>query len=273
MAISFTMNLNSDSIISPTSKNMNPHKLSYEEVRAIMKICRELVLYSQPLQVFNSIQQYFEVKRHKPVADFILRLKALPAEIKASISSALSTGQIDSKLWLIKKVAETIGWNDKKVFILGGWFGILPFLVHLTNLTDKSKFRSVDIDKDVARWAAFLNEWNPDFTSIHADMHNLNYQNTHFYVHAHPPYEIQESADIIVNTSCEHLSKFNDWYGLIPKGKWLVLQSNNFFDCSEHVNCVEDLSLFKKQAPMSDYVYEGFLPLQKYNRFMLIGKK
>ena len=51
----------------------------------------------------------------------------------------------------------------------------------------------------------------------------------------------------------------------------LVLQSNDYFDCPEHVNCVADLAAFKTQVPMSEVHYEGTLRRRRYSRFMLIG--
>ena len=44
------------------------------------------------------------------------------------------------------------------------------------------------------------------------------------------------SPDTVINTSCEHIENFNEWYDKIPKGKIVILQTNNYFDF-EHVNC------------------------------------
>ena len=81
----------------------------------------------------------------------------------------------------------------------------------------------------------------------------------------------QEVPDTIINTSCEHIEKFTEWFNSIPKGKLVALQTNNYFDLPEHVNCVKNLVEFKKQAPLSDIIFEGRLELEKYTRYMLIG--
>ena len=81
----------------------------------------------------------------------------------------------------------------------------------------------------------------------------------------------QEVPDTIINTSCEHIEKFTEWFNAIPKGKLVALQTNNYFDLPEHVNCVKTLAEFKEQAPLSDVIFGGSLKLEKYTRFMLIG--
>ena len=83
----------------------------------------------------------------------------------------------------------------------------------------------------------------------------------------------QEVPDTIINTSCEHIENFTKWFNAIPKDKLVALQTNNYFDLPEHINCVKDINQFKQQAPLSNIIYEGELELEKYTRFMLIGYK
>src|SRR5690606_21753338 len=85
--------------------------------------------------------------------------------------------------------------------------------------------------------------------------------------------EEETDFDCIINTSCEHLENFQSWFQSIPDGKLLILQTNDFFDCAEHVNCVKNLEEFKVMAPMTECFYAGELRLEKYTRFMLIGHK
>ena len=59
----------------------------------------------------------------------------------------------------------------------------------------------------------------------------------------------------------------------IPKDKLVILQSNNYFEIKEHVNCSSSLKEFSKSAPMQKTLYEGELDLGKYTRYMKIGHK
>jgi hypothetical protein len=81
------------------------------------------------------------------------------------------------------------------------------------------------------------------------------------------------APDPIVNTSCEHLHEFDGWYDRIPAGQLLVMQSNDYFACGEHVNCVRDLAAFRSQAPMREQLFAGERKFRRYTRFMLIGRK
>ncbi len=80
-------------------------------------------------------------------------------------------------------------------------------------------------------------------------------------------------ADLLINTSCEHLAEFGRWYERVPAGQRLVLQSNDYFACDQHVNCVADLAAFRAQAPMQEVLFAGERRMRRYVRFMLIGRK
>ena len=58
-----------------------------------------------------------------------------------------------------------------------------------------------------------------------------------------------------------------------PNGKLIILQSNNFFEVEEHVNCVNDSLHFEQMATFSDVYFAGELTLEKYTRYMRIGRK
>jgi hypothetical protein len=80
-------------------------------------------------------------------------------------------------------------------------------------------------------------------------------------------------ADLVINTSCEHLAAFDSWYAAVPAGQLLVLQSNDYYAVAEHVNCVPDLAAFQAQAPLAEVLFAGTHRMRRYTRFMLIGRK
>jgi hypothetical protein len=126
---------------------------------------------------------------------------------------------------------------------------------------------SVDIDPRCAPIAEALNATHVRagrFAARTADMLALDYDakaggGDHF--------------DLVINTSCEHLDDFGGWYDRVPAGQLLVLQSNDYFACGEHVNCVADLAALRAQAPMRDVLFAGQRAMRRYVRFMLIGRK
>ena len=81
----------------------------------------------------------------------------------------------------------------------------------------------------------------------------------------------KDAPSTIINTSCEHIPNFDEWYAKIPAGKLICLQSNDYVALEEHVNCVKDSLHFAEMAPLSKVLFTGELPLDKYTRYMRIG--
>ncbi|MCZ0932484.1 MAG: hypothetical protein OXJ52_04955 [Oligoflexia bacterium] len=190
----------------------------------------------------------------------------------------ISSGQLESKAWLIRALKEKKILNLGTVFICAGWYGLLPyFLLNDKDFSIKQIFNfeidalSVPISEDLNR-ASVKKNWR--FKATLKDILDLDYQTARFdTLKANgEPQSLAISPDTIINTACEHIQDFNKWWGLLPAKKQIILQSNNFFELKDHINCVRNLQEFKKQAPL-ELIYEGTLHLEKYKRFMLIGFK
>jgi hypothetical protein len=153
------------------------------------------------------------------------------------------------------------------VTVLGGWFGVLGAILLSDRRLAIDRVVSVDIDPRCAAVAESLNATHVRagrFSARTADMRTMDYA-----AQAAP----SSSPDVLVNTSCEHVEGFADWYARIPAGRLLVLQSNDYYAIADHVNCVADLDAFRAQAPMREALFAGMQPHKKYRRFMLIGRK
>jgi hypothetical protein len=112
------------------------------------------------------------------------------------------------------------------------------------------------------------------FKASTLDIHNMQYPTEHTTYRANgTSLTLTEDPDTIINTSCEHILNFSSWYSNIPKGKIIALQSNNYVDIAEHINCSNSLEEFANQTPMSTIFYQGELTLEKYTRYMRIGIK
>lgn len=190
-----------------------------------------------------------------------------------------SRGQLQSKQWLVNELTKC-DVELGTVFLCAGWYATLATMLFESDIK-VDKVRSFDIDPsciDIAEtfnkpW--FMDQWR--FKSITQDIMDIDY-NEHmwqFWSNANNRLSrpITDTPDTIINTSCEHIENFAEWYAKITADKLLVLQSNNFFQVEEHVNCVNNIEEFKALAPMSEVLYSGELELPKYKRFMLIGYK
>lgn len=170
-------------------------------------------------------------------------------------------GQIDSKKWLIEKVRPYIfrdfGVRNTSIDIHGGWVGVLASMIFQSDIP-VSKIKNIDIDPVCEEIAKQMNliEFNQSrFESITSDMCSFD-----------------STADIIINTSCEHISQqqYESWVSRLPKYSLIVLQSNNY-QISEHIRIASSEKEFIEQSNLELY-YSCTLQLPLYQRYMLIGK-
>lgn len=166
-------------------------------------------------------------------------------------------GQMKSKKWLCDELRKHVN-KFVTVDIHGGWVGVLASMLFQSNVP-VSSIRSIDIDpscKSTAEMMNKLEEMYGKFTAITADM-----------------CETPSLADVVINTSFEHISEeqYIKWLGLVPVNSLIVLQSNNY-DIPEHVRIARDLEEFKTQSKLN-VIWAGELELPMYKRFMIIGKQ
>ena len=181
------------------------------------------------------------------------------------IAVALNKNQMASKLWLADVLFTAIGRDLGRVLILGGWFGSLAAVLLHDRRFAIGHVRSIDIDPACAPIALSLNATNARtgrFDAQTADMVTFDYMQGR-----------EPVADLVINTSCEHLTDFDEWYARVPSGQLVAMQSNDYFACGEHVNCVHDLDAFKAQAPLRETLFAGERRMRRYTRFMLLGRK
>ena len=198
-----------------------------------------------------------------------------------------SRGQLESKLWLVNELQKT-KVDLGTVFLCAGWYATLSVMLFESSIK-VDKIRSFDIDPKCAKIAEVFNKpWFEDnwrFKASNVDIMDFDWSEVpapsdgtigNFYYMTDSnskQVQMRDNPDTIINTSCEHISNFTEWYNKIPNGKLVVLQSNNYFEVDEHVNCSVDLDDFSRQTPMSTMLFTGELQLEKYTRFMKIGYK
>jgi hypothetical protein len=209
-----------------------------------------------------------------PILSKIRKTLQVYPESEQFMVDAFSLGQIKSKLWLIEQLPDNLGM----VFICAGWYGTLASFMFDRCPEKFDKIRSFDIDPTCAPIADTFNKaWVMDgwkFKASTIDINEMSYPATYTTTRSNgTTLELTEFPDTIINTSCEHIQNFADWYSKIPVGTKVVLQSNNFFDITEHVNCSASIEEFSNSVPMTTVIYEGELDLPKYKRFMKIGIK
>lgn len=210
------------------------------------------------------IKTYFTIYEH-------------PTANRASVIDAFSQGQLDSKTWLIDTVKD-LDLDLGRIWTLCGWYGTLAYFMFLRRSElNFNCIRSFDVDPSCAWLADTLNRPNVidgwKFKATTMDVNDIYYDEFKFITRKYDdtPQDVLESADTIINTSCDHMDR-NKWFERIPQGKLVILQNNDFFGHEDHVNNVLSINEFKKKYPLGTILYEGVIDCKVYRRFMLIGR-
>jgi hypothetical protein len=202
-----------------------------------------------------------------------------PAASNVNVLDAFSSGQLKSKSWLLDTVG-SLDLNLGRTWVLCGWIGTLGYL--MINMKDRLKFkniRSFDIDPNCHYLADTLNrpfvKDNWLFKASTLDVNELRYDNFQYETIKYDGTSqvMFESADTIINTSCDHMGEDDNWWHNIPGGKLVILQNNDFDSVDEHNNTVSSIHEFRDMYPMEELLFSGTIDCTAYNRFMLIGKK
>ena len=169
---------------------------------------------------------------------------------------AFWSGQLKSKEWLIQNLRQHVN-KFVTIDIHGGWVGVLASMLFQSDVPVVN-IRSIDIDPACEPIAVNMNkieEMVGKFRAVTADM-----------------CAIRSDADVIINTSCEHITQeqYDLWLLNMPHNSLFVLQSNNY-NIPEHVRIANSLDEFKTQCNVN-VLWAGELELPLYNRYMIIGK-
>ncbi len=267
-------------LLYPTNSNLSDLRRAYtdKDLSSIFRLVndnnkedlRKLIMEDNTYKLWPLLNEYVETQ-------FTAAFKSFFVNETEIWNDCFSRGQLQSKLWLVhelKKCNADLG----TVFLCAGWYATLATMLFESGIRI-NKIRSFDIDDSCRSIAETFNspwvkqDWK--FKTITQDINEINYSMHTYNVKRADgsKCEISDSPDTIINTSCEHIENFTEWYAKIPKGKLVVLQSNNYYEVEEHVNCAKDITEFGNMARMQNILYSGELELSKYKRFMLIGYK
>ena len=176
----------------------------------------------------------------------------------SAIANAFNHRQVASKVWARDNLFESCGGRFRRIWILGGWYGVLAAMLFEDSRFDIDLVESIDVDPSVEAVARTMNRRSGErFRAWTGDMYELDYEGA--------------GPDLVVNTSCEHIADVRGWLDMLPPGTRVLLQSNDYFSEPTHINSVPRLEDFAAQAQLSTVSFAGAMPTKKYTRFMLIG--
>ena len=185
------------------------------------------------------------------------------ARNNTDLLDSFSPNQFKSKQKLVNMIHNYVDINsDTEIVIFGGWYGsiLIPMF------KDVKKITLIDLDEEVINIASnrlFTHYKNVDFRI--QDVFELNKLNQY------------RSANLFINTSCEHMSPMKEWplweWVLRKNNPYFAFTSNNMFDIEGHTNCVNSIEEFKKQLPdTSKVLSENEVTDERGSRYLLVGK-
>ena len=185
------------------------------------------------------------------------------ARNNTDLLDSFSPNQFKSKQKLVDMIHNYVDINsDTEIVIFGGWYGsiLIPMFKEVKKIT------LIDLDEEVINIASnrlFTHYKNVDFRI--QDVFELNKLNQY------------RSANLFINTSCEHMSPMKEWplweWVLRKNNPYFAFTSNNMFDIEGHTNCVNSIEEFKKQLPdTSKVLSENEVTDERGSRYLLVGK-
>ena len=185
------------------------------------------------------------------------------ARNNTDLLDSFSPNQFKSKQKLVNMIHNYVDINsDTEIVIFGGWYGsiLIPMFKEVKKIT------LIDLDEEVINIASnrlFTHYKNVDFRI--QDVFELNKLNQY------------RSANLFINTSCEHMSPMKEWplweWVLRKNNPYFAFTSNNMFNIEGHTNCVNNIEEFKKQLPdTSKVLSENEVTDERGSRYLLVGK-
>lgn len=238
-------------------------------------------------QDLTLLKHIFTAIRYNPEIDNV----TFGAYLEQDVMDSFSDNQLKAKSLLVNNLnkLKLLNKDTTEVVIWGCWYGsILIPLLH-----DKvKKITAIDSDDKVITLGQnqiFKESSKIDnVTWITADIFE-DYR------------DVYDTADIFINTSCEHMKPMNLWGPIGPRSIWkdhpfvpnwldhktykipwwdrvkptahFAFTSNNMFDIEGHINCVNTMKEFKLQLPDgAEILVEDNVSDLRGVRYLLIGK-
>ena len=171
-------------------------------------------------------------------------------------ADSLSTTQYTSKKWLVDVLVKVNPFVNPTVLIVGGWYGsyLIPML-----------------EEGISPHLITHTDINPHTSDIAKHLHGSRSRCTFHVLDADNPEETFK-ADILINTSCEHMHTIGESAVHSP-GCLYVLQSCDNPNDPGHINVPTSTDQFVVSTGLTHILFRGRLNLGHKNRFMVIGYK
>lgn len=201
------------------------------------------------------LKRGFKLIEH--IYDKSVHAKQLELYRVKDVGNGLAENHWICKQWLVDELSEFV--YDQDVHVAAGWLGLTAYLIRKE--FPSVKITSSDMDPGCKDLGEFL-----------FDGHNIDFKSLDTVLNID---DVKRDSRVYINTSTEHIEqKFMDYVlQSLDKGTIVALQSNDYFDVDDHVNCYNTLDDFVSamSANINEVLYSGEKEMKAYNRFMVIG--
>ena len=138
-----------------------------------------------------------------------------------------------------------------RIYIVGGWYGniLIPLIDEYLNY---EAAHVIELDKEaiyIGREYFFKD--HKKIKWIHGDATKMQFSG---------------NSVLVINTSAEHMVPLDIVSGIV------AVQSNDYYDVDEHLNCVSSAEELRDQYGFTKVWDIGKKDMKIYNRFMVIGR-
>ncbi len=173
-------------------------------------------------------------------------------KINEDFGESFRANQIRCKLWLVEELS-MIGTIWGRVLVLGSWNAVLLYEL-MQRYGKVGHWTFIDANPQVHKDRDIYFEVNgmeKNYTSLTMDA---------------TEFSDMESYDLVINCSCEHMRDIPAVYGPM-----YALQSNNYTNIPDHINCVNSPRELSEKNNISEVLFGSHLNMGHYKRFMTIG--
>ena len=173
-------------------------------------------------------------------------------KINENFGESFRANHIRCKLWLVEELS-MIGTIWGRVLVLGSWNAVLLYEL-MQRYGKVNHWTFIDTNPQVHKDRDIYFEVNgmeKNYTSLTMDA---------------TEFSDMESYDLVINCSCEHMRDIPAIYGPM-----YALQSNNYTNIPDHINCVNSPRELSEKNNISEVLFGSHLNMGHYKRFMTIG--
>ena len=190
------------------------------------------------------------------------------------LMDSFTSSQLEGKLWLGNEI-QKLDVKPTNVALLAGWYAHYMTSILIESL-GANTVTNFEIDEDAHYISFKFNRRYKDKGQFRSIRRNIMIQSLKGVENFDGEKTEDQTYDVIVNTSCEHMYpmwKFREINPQLEDSLYILQSTNQKEDCPDHINTIESAEELVDQARLLDVLFKGEKVLQNgHTRFTVIGK-